>query len=334
MTPPLLDVAGLTVHYETPQGMVHAVRDVSISVAQREIVGLVGESGCGKSTLSAALLRLLPANGDVASGSVMFGDLDLLTLRESDMRNIRGSRIARIPQDPARALNPTRTIGRHLSDVLNAHGTPRGRALQRTRMCEVLSEVGLPDAPRLLRRYPHELSGGMRQRVAVAMALLLEPVLLIADEPTSALDVTLEAQIIELLRRLRDTHGTAILFVSHHLGVVSHLADRVCVMYAGQVVETGPVDRLYSSPQHPYTRALLAALPDISAVGEPLSVIPGRPPGLIPPPMGCAFAERCPMARDVCAIHVPDLLEEGGRSARCFALDPASDYESSQPMSA
>ena len=334
MNPSLLEVAELSVQYRTPKGTVHAVRDVSIRISEGEILGLVGESGCGKTTLSGALLRLLPANGDVVSGSIMFGELDLMTLRTSDMRNLRGSRIARIPQDPERSLNPTRTVGHHLSDVLEAHGVRGGRTRRRTRMLEVLKEVGLPDPARLLRRYPHELSGGMRQRVAIAMALLLEPALLVADEPTSALDVTLEAQIIELLRTLRDSHGTAILFVSHHLGVVSHLADRLCVMYAGQVVETGPVDRIYAAPQHPYTQALLGALPDLTTVGERLSVIPGRPPSLIAPPMGCAFAERCPIARDVCLARIPDLVEDGENHARCFALDHVPDYESGRPLTA
>jgi oligopeptide/dipeptide ABC transporter ATP-binding protein len=330
---PLLNMVGLSVRYRTPKGTVHAVRDVSISIAAGEVLGLVGESGCGKSSLSAALLQLLPANGQ-AAGSAMFGDVDLVALREADMRKLRGSRIARIPQDPERSLNPTRTVGRHLSDVLQAHGARGGKREQRARSLEVLSEVGLPDPVRLLGRYPHELSGGMRQRVAIAMALLLEPALLIADEPTSALDVTLEAQIIELLHTLRDSYGTAILFVSHHLGVVSHLADRLCVMYAGQVVETGPVEQVYDAPQHPYTQALLAALPDMSTVGEPLSVIPGRPPSLIAPPAGCAFFERCPIAHDMCAVRAPDLVEDGESSARCFALDPVCDYQSSRPISA
>ena len=236
----LLEVADLEVGYHVRSGVLRALTGVSFSVRSREIVGIVGESGCGKSTLASTLLRLLPPNGEIRSGSVIFRDRDVRTLSGDQLRDLRGREIAMIFQDPLTSLNPTFTVGRQMIDVQRAHlkadrGTLRRRAL------ELLEQVGIPDAAERLDDYPHQFSGGMRQRIMIAMALLLEPALLIADEPTSALDVTLEAQIVELLRRLRDSHGTAILFVSHDLGVISQLCDRVVVMYVGRVVEQGSV---------------------------------------------------------------------------------------------
>lgn len=330
MSEPLLRVEGLEVCYHVREGPLEALSDVTFDVQPGEIVGVVGESGCGKSTLSSALLRLLPPNGEITSGRILLKGRDLLGLSAEKMRHLRGSELVMIFQDPLTSLNPTFTIGTQMLDVQRAH-MPRGAAnadALRKRAMEALEQVGIPDVADCIDDYPHQFSGGMRQRIMIATALLLQPSLLIADEPTSALDVTLEAQILELLKRLRTTHGTAILFVSHDLGVIAQICDRVIVMYAGRAVEQADVASIFEHPRHPYTKALLAAIPSHRRRGDPLATIPGRVPSLSALPPGCKFVERCPHARTVCREHEPELKPVDGGEVRCFIYDQSSGYES------
>jgi len=329
---PLLEVEGLGVSYHVRGGELPALSDVGFEVGASEIVGIVGESGCGKSTLSSALMRLLPPNGRITAGRVAFKERDLLRLSAEEMRELRGSELVMIFQDPLTSLNPTFTIGTQMIDVQRAHerrGGRRADALRRRAM-EMLEQVGIPDVSERISDYPHQFSGGMRQRIMIATALMLEPALLIADEPTSALDVTLEAQIIELLKRLRETHGTAILFISHDLGVIAQLCDRVVIMYAGRAVETNDVVSIFERPRHPYTQALLAAIPSHRRRGDPLATIPGRVPSLSALPPGCKFIERCPHAHTVCGEHEPELRRVDGGEVRCYIYDPSSGYEFSE----
>jgi oligopeptide/dipeptide ABC transporter ATP-binding protein len=320
----LLDVEGLEVVYHTEEQPLTALHDVSFSVRPHEIVGIVGESGCGKSTLSATLMGLLPPNGEVTAGSIRYETNDVLGLRPEELRRLRGSDLAMIFQDPLSSLNPTFTIETQMRDVLRAHGGDHGG---RKHLVSLLERVGIPDAEARLNDYPHQFSGGMRQRIVIAMALMLEPALLLADEITSALDVTLEAQILELLRGLRDERGTAILFVSHDLGVIAQVCDRVIVMYAGRAVEEADVYALYERPLHPYTEALLAAVPSRARRGERLEAIPGRVPSLSALPPGCKFVDRCSYAQDVNREREPRWLQLNGRRVRCNRYDPESGYE-------
>ena len=306
---PALSVEHLSVGYAAPGGTVQALRDVSLAVAKGEVLGIMGESGCGKSTLAAAMMNLLPAAARVTAGAVRLNGTDLLRLPRAQMRALRGRAVAMVFQDPMTAFNPVLTIGRQLSDFTGA--APAAIAA-------MLSRVGIPDPARALARYPHELSGGMRQRVAIAAALLMQPQVLIADEPTTALDVTMEAQIIHLLRDLRATFDGAIVIVTHHLGVIAELCDRVAVMYAGEVVEVGPVDAIFHDARHPYTRALLACDP---AVVDPssgrLPAIGGRIPDLAHLPPGCAFAPRCAVALPECQTPVPRHSPTPDRTVLC-----------------
>jgi oligopeptide/dipeptide ABC transporter ATP-binding protein len=329
---PLLDVTGLDVVYHVRKAELRALSEVSFDVRRGEILGIVGESGCGKTTVSSTLMRLLPPNGEVVGGQATFKGRDLLVLSEEEMRELRGRELAMIFQDPLTSLNPTFTIGTQMIDVERAHVAGRGESnALRKRALEMLEQVGIPDVRERIGDYPHQFSGGMRQRIMIAMALMLEPALLIADEPTSALDVTLEAQILELLRRLRETHGTAILFISHDLGIVAQLCDRVVVMYAGRVVERGDVISIFEQPKHPYTKALLAAIPSHRRRGDPLAAIPGRVPSLSALPPGCTFVDRCPAARSVCHGTEPGLSTVEGTLVRCHIYDPLSGYETAVP---
>jgi oligopeptide/dipeptide ABC transporter ATP-binding protein len=328
VTDRLLEVEGIDVVYHTSQGALPALRDVGFSVAPGEILGIVGESGCGKSTLSSALLRLLPPNGEITGGQIRLKGRDLLRESEEQMRRLRGRELAMIFQDPLTSLNPAFTVGTQLVDVQAAHRSKRAdRKGMRRRAVETLEQVGIPDAAERINDYPHQFSGGMRQRIMIAMALMLEPALLIADEPTSALDVTLEAQILELLKRLRREHETTILFISHDLGVIAQLCDRVVVMYAGHTVEEGDVESIFARPLHPYTRALLAAVPSRMHRGGSLATIPGRVPSLSALPRGCTFADRCPHAQDVCRRDEVRYLDLEGRRVRCAMHDPASGFD-------
>ena len=327
-TAPVLEVDGLDVVYHAPPLAFHAVRDVGLAMAPGEIVGVIGESGCGKSTLAGAVLGLLAGNAEVLSGRVVLEGTDLVGLDEEGLRQVRGSHVALIPQDPLQALNPTLTVGRQMTDAVLAHKARRDRDRGQLRrdMLAMLERVGIPDGKDRIGRYPHEFSGGMRQRILIATALLLGPPVLVADEPTSALDVTLEAQIVQLLRGLRDERGTAIMFVTHNLGVVAQLCDRVVVMYAGRVVETADISPFYANPRHPYAQALLGAVPTHTRRTGRLTTIPGRVPSLAHLPSGCAFADRCPLTAPICRTVDPPPVVDGDSIVRCHARDPNSGW--------
>jgi oligopeptide/dipeptide ABC transporter ATP-binding protein len=320
-TDPVLEIEGLSVDFLTPRGRVHALRHVGLRVARRRIVGIVGESGSGKSTLILAALALLPGNAEILCGSVLFGGADVLRLPPRALRELRGRRIAIVFQDPMTSLNPVLSIATQLTD-LQYRERGLGREDKRGRAVAMLQRVGIPDAASRIDHYPHQFSGGMRQRIAIAMALLAGPDLLIADEPTTALDVTLEAQIIHLLRELRQGLEGSILFVSHNLGLIAELCDDVVVMYAGEVVEEGTVFDLFHRPAHPYTQALLECDPASAEVaGGELATIPGEVPDLIRPPRGCVFAPRCSHAFARCREVTPGWTGVApGHRARCHLL--------------
>jgi len=299
----LLALEHVDVGFATEDGRVSAVSDVSLSVSEGEIFGLVGESGCGKTTLAMALMGLLPATAHVA-GSVRFQGLELLGLPPDELRKLRGDRISMIFQDPMTSLDPTFPVGEQVAETITAHRDVDD-ARARERALELLGGVGIPEPERRFGDAPHRLSGGMRQRVVIATALANEPALVLADEPTTALDVTIQAQVLDLLRDLRTRLQTTIVLITHDLGVVAQICDRVGVMYAGQLVEVAPVSEIFRSPRHPYTQALLAALPTQQQVPGSLRVIPGRVPNLADPPPGCRFSTRCPYVMDVCATVPP-----------------------------
>jgi peptide/nickel transport system ATP-binding protein len=303
----LLALEHVDVGFATEDGRVSAVTDVSLSVSEGEIFGLVGESGCGKTTLAMALMGLLPVTAHVA-GSVRFQGLELLGLPPDELRKLRGDRISMIFQDPMTSLDPTFPVGEQVAETITAHRDVND-AWARERALELLRDVGIPEPERRFGDAPHRLSGGMRQRVVIATALANEPALVLADEPTTALDVTIQAQVLDLLRDLRTRLQTTIVLITHDLGVVAQICDRVGVMYAGQLVEVAPVSEIFRSPRHPYTQALLAALPTQQQVPGSLRVIPGRVPNLADPPPGCRFSTRCPYVMDVCAA-VPPLAHE------------------------
>ncbi|MDG4874063.1 ABC transporter ATP-binding protein [Mesorhizobium sp. WSM4935] len=317
-----LAASGLSVRYETPHGSVHALRHVDIEAHPGEVIGIVGESGCGKSTLVTALANLLPANARIA-GSIRYNGVDLTKLDAHRQRLLRGDEIALVGQDPMTAFNPVLTIGDQLVDFQH-HRKDLSRAQKRARIATMLGRVGIADAERRMQSYPHELSGGMRQRVAIAAALLTDPGLLIADEPTTALDVTMEAQIIHLLRGLRREYNGIIIVVSHHLGVIAELCDRVYVMYAGEVVEGGEVDAIFHDPRHPYTQALLACDPArFHDRLDRLPTIPGSLPSLTQPLPGCVYAPRCDRAFAPCGSIAPPLTRlTACHAARCHAVTP------------
>ena len=312
----------LSVRYETPHGAVHALRHVDIEAHPGEVIGIVGESGCGKSTLVTALANLLPANARI-DGSISYNGVDLAKLDAHHQRLLRGDEIALVSQDPMTAFNPVLTIGDQLVDFQH-HRKDLGRGEKRARIAAMLGRVGISDAERRMNSYPHELSGGMRQRVAIAAALLTDPGLLIADEPTTALDVTMEAQIIHLLRELRREYNGIIIVVSHHLGVIAELCDRVYVMYAGEVVEGGEVDAIFHDARHPYTQALLACDPArFHEKLDRLPTIPGTLPNLTQPPSGCVYAARCDRAFAPCGSIAPPLVKlSASHVARCHAVTP------------
>jgi oligopeptide/dipeptide ABC transporter ATP-binding protein len=289
---PILQVKGLRTSFKTREGVVKAVDGIDFSVGRGEIMGLVGESGCGKSVTSLSILRLVASPGSIDAGQIVFDGKDLMTLSSEEMRQIRGDRITMIFQQPTSSLNPVRDVDWQISEVLELHRKMKGDAAH-GRALELLRMVGIPDPERRLKSFPHELSGGMAQRVMIAMALACEPDLLIADEPTTALDVTIQAQILDLMRKLRDETGTAIILITHDLGVVAEMCDRVAVMYAGEIVEQTDVASLFRAPLHPYTRGLIGSIPVVGDVKESLSTIPGNVPNLINLPAGCRFAPRC-----------------------------------------
>jgi peptide/nickel transport system permease protein len=315
----LMSVQNLSVEFATSRGLQTVVDNVSFDVKHGEVVGLVGESGCGKSVTSLALMRLIGTPpGRIKEGRVIFDGHDLLAMPFDDLRDLRGHGMSMVFQDPMSSLNPAYTIGNLLVEAIRLHqNMPKAQA--ETRAAELLDFVGIPDARARLKEYPHRLSGGMRQRVLIAIALANNPKLVIADEPTTALDVTIQAQIIELLERLRQEFNMSLIFVTHDLGIVADICDRVVVMYAGQVVESAPVHELFAEPRHPYTRALLAAMPQSQGGNQRLNAIPGRVPGPGAWPVGCRFASRCPLAVEACTAGPIDLLPvDANRSARCI----------------
>ena len=319
MTGPVLDIRDLSVNYRTEQGMLRALRNVNLQVQPGRIVGIVGESGCGKSTLISAIIRLLAPNAEIAGGSILWKGSDLLTLDAKAMRALRGKEISMVFQDPMSSLNPVLTIGRQMTDV--QHRDSRSRQEKRARAIRMLERVDIPNPKEQLDRYPHHLSGGMRQRVAIAMALMTEPGLLIADEPTTALDATLEIQIIHRLQKLQRDFDCSILFISHHLGVIAELCEEVVVMYAGEVVESGPMRDVFSTPQHPYTRKLLECDPArIAEVSRHLPVISGQLPDLVDLPAGCVFCERCNQAIEKCRTERP-IAGNGSHNAACHLVN-------------
>ncbi len=321
MSSTILEVEGLEIRYHTRQGTLTAIRDVGFEIREGEIVGIVGESGCGKSTVAASMLRLLPPNGRITRGRISFKGQDLAQANEEQMRQLRGQELSMIFQDPMTSLNPVFTIEAQMIDALQAHNG-RGRSNElRQRAVQILERVGIPDAEERIQYFPHQFSGGMRQRIMIAIALLANPALLVADEPTSALDVTLEAQILHLIRSLRDEFGTAILYISHDLGVMAQLCDRIIVMYAGNVVESGDVYAIFDSPKHPYTQALLNSHPSRKSGRARLSTIPGTVPSLKDMPAGCKFAPRCRIAQDVCHKMEPRYLRAGAQQVLCHAYD-------------
>ncbi len=306
----ILDVRNLKVEFDTQDGVVHAVNGISYQLHKGETLGIVGESGCGKSVSVLSIMRLLPSPpARIAEGEIWFMGQNLLTLPEAEMRRVRGSKVAMVFQDPMTSLNPVLTIGYQLIEPLRLHlGMEEDEA--RERAAELLRMVGIPEAEKRLDDYPHQFSGGMRQRVMIAMALACNPALLIADEPTTALDVTIQAQIVDLVKRLQDQLGMALIWITHDLGVVAGLAERVIVMYAGFIVEDALVDDLYENPRHPYTKALLRSLPRMDgSPGEKLETIEGLPPDLIQLPRGCPFAPRCKYAKEICFEQNPPLEE-------------------------
>ncbi len=319
---PLLEIADLKVNFFTADGIARAVDGLDLTVAAGETVGLVGESGCGKSVTALATLRLVDHPGLIAHGSrVRFEGRDLLTLAERDIRAVRGNHLALIPQEPAAALNPVLTVGSQIAEVVRAHQHVT-RAEAAWRAVELLKEVGIPDPEKRARAYAHQLSGGMRQRVLIAIALACHPRLLLADEPTTALDVTIQAEILELLDRLQRQHGMAVLLITHNLGLVAERTRRVYVMYAGQIVEEAPTVELFGAPAHPYTQGLMAAVPRPDAPRERLASIPGQVPPATAWPSGCRFHPRCPFAFDRCTAEMPPLLDAGeGRKARCWLVE-------------
>ncbi len=304
----VLEVKNLVTRFHTPEGTVHAVNGVSFDLDEGETLGIVGESGCGKSVTMLSLLQLIPQPpGKIMDGQALFMGSDLLAMRREEISSVRGAQIGMVFQDPMTSLNPVLTIGRQLKEPLIIHQN-RNREDAQARAIELLQLVGIPSAESRLDDYPHQFSGGMRQRVMIAMALACTPQLLIADEPTTALDVTIQAQIIELVKRLREKMGMAIIWITHDLGVVAGLAHRVIVMYAGFIVEHASVKELYANPQHPYTRGLLGSLPRVDERrDERLVNIEGLPPDMLNPPRGCPFAPRCPYAYDRCRDENPAL---------------------------
>ena len=322
---PVLQVSDLTTRFNMEDGTVHAVNGVSFDLADGEVVGIVGESGSGKSVSMMSLLRLIPMPpGEIVGGEAIFEDADLLSMGLDDLRKVRGGRIGFIFQDPMTSLNPVLTVGYQITESLKVHQPGRASEL-RERALDLLKLVGIPSPEQRLQSFPHELSGGMRQRVMIAVALACRPRVLVADEPTTALDVTIQAQILELVKDLREKLGMAVIWITHDLGVVAGLVDRVLVMYGGQIVEEAPVDEFYAEPRHPYSQGLLASLPSAAMPGQRLVNIVGQPPDLRTSPTSCSFAPRCPHAFDRCLQENPTLVQVSATRRLACWLDSDRD---------
>jgi len=314
----LLKLKGVKTYFFTEEGIVHAVDGLDFQVRRGETLGIVGESGCGKSVTSMSILRLLGKTGKIVEGEIIFDNENMLELSEEEMRKIRGNRISMIFQQPTTCLNPVFRIGEQVMEALEIHQGLSGDEA-RKRAIELFVLVGIPDPARRMRSFPHEISGGQAQRVMIAMALACNPELLIADEPTTALDVTIQAQILDLMRELREKVNTAIILITHDLGVIAEMAENVMVMYAGKAVEYAPVGQLFEAPKHPYTQGLIASTPILGVVRDELATIPGQVPSLLNPPKGCRFAPRCAYRMDQCSEEEPPLIKlEGERLVRCW----------------
>jgi len=315
---PLLEIRRLCTEFRLATGVLKAVRCVDLALEPGETLALVGESGCGKSITAASIMRLVPPPGRIVSGSILFKGADLLKLSEDEMRGIRGNRIGMVFQDPMTSLNPVFTVGYQVAEGLRIHrGLSRGEAEREA--VGILEQVGIPAPGERISDYPHQLSGGMRQRVMIAMALACGPELVIADEPTTALDVTIQAQILELLDRLKTENRMGLILITHNLGIVAERAHRTAIMYAGQIVETAETSELFRNPLHPYTRGLLASLPEFGTPGEKLATIAGSVPDLRSDLSGCPFRERCPIGDDACAREDTEMKEAGhGHLVRCM----------------
>ena len=322
-TPAALELIGLRTEFRIGGAWYPAVRDLSLRLERNETLALVGESGCGKSVTALSVMGLVqPPFGRVAAGSILLDGVELAGASEKTLEAIRGDRMAMIFQEPMTSLNPVMTVGDQVAESLMIHrGLSRAAALEKARA--LFEEVKIPSPAARLREYPHQFSGGMRQRVMIAMALACDPAVLLADEPTTALDVTIQAQVLGLLADLRERHGMAVLFITHNLGVVAQIADRVAVMYAGEIVEQGPVEVIFADPRHPYTRALFAAIPRLDQSEQELSAIGGRVPPLDQMPQGCRFAPRCPLAQDGCEVPQPLVALAANHAARCHVTTAA-----------
>ncbi len=323
---PLLQITNLRTVIPTRTGQVVPVDGVSISIPAHKTVGLVGESGCGKSMTAMSVMGLVPSPGHIASGSIRLGDIELTKLSEKQLRNLTGDRLSIIFQEPMTSLNPVMKVGKQVSEAITLHKKV-SKAEAKAQTIEIFRQVGIPEPAKRYHAYPHELSGGLRQRVMIGMAMVCKPDLLISDEPTTALDVTIEAQILHLMRQLRDTEGTSILMITHNLGVVAEICDYVYVMYAGQVVEYAEVFELFRNPLHPYTVGLMGALPSVDKKGR-LQSIPGTVPSLDALPSGCRLCDRCAHATDRCRKEEPQLRDVGGgHLVRCFLREEGGKEE-------
>jgi oligopeptide/dipeptide ABC transporter ATP-binding protein len=326
VTGPLLEIRRLSTHYVSARGtrVTRAVDDVTLSLDQGQTLGIVGESGSGKTTLALTLLRMLPPAAKIVSGEIMFEGVDLMKKSESEMRRIRGKRIAMILQDPMASLNPLFTVGDQVAEPIRVH-EGAGRKNAWTRATDLLKAVRIAAPERRVREYPHQLSGGMRQRIVGAIAISCEPRVLIADEPTTSLDLTIQAQYLKLLRDLQRAHNLALIFITHNLGIVAKMCDQVAVMYAGRLVEAGPVKQIYNSPAHPYTQALLESIPRLGDSRKRLTAIDGQPPDPSAPPPGCAFHPRCPKILDRCRTESPpEFRVTDTQTSRCWLSAPVN----------
>ena len=319
----ILEVHDLEIRYVTDEETVQAVNDITFSLERGESIGLVGETGAGKTTTALGIMGLVPdPPGEIVKGSILFEGEDLLKLSEKQMRRIRGGKISMIFQDPMTSLNPTMKVGKQIEEMLKEHCKEMSKADRKARAIELLSLVGISNPEARYDQYPHQLSGGMRQRVVIAIALACDPKVLIADEPTTALDVTIQAQILDLMRDLQKKIKTSIIIITHNLGVVANIADRVAVMYGGKLVETGDVEDIFHNPCHEYTKGLLRSIPKAHEKGGELQAIPGTPPDLMEPPVGCPFAARCKETMIVCQKYMPDYTDCGkNHKSACWMLD-------------
>jgi oligopeptide/dipeptide ABC transporter ATP-binding protein len=312
----ILEIQNLKVHFPIHIGTVRAVENVSLDLQQGEVMGLVGESGCGKSTLGFSILRLLRPPGTIADGQIRYHGNDIVKMREKDLLNIRGKRIAMIFQDPLTSLNPLFRVGDQFVETIRSHENRVSKKECLRRAGEILNNLGI--APERLAEYPHQMSGGMRQRIMIGMALILNPDLLIADEPTTSLDVIVEAQFLDLLNELRKQFNLTILLISHNLGIVAQMTDRITVMYGGRIAESGRAEDVFADPMHPYTQGLLASIPNIKLEQPELHTMPGAPPDLVNPPPGCVFSPRCPHVMEKCRREVPPSIHRKDHLAVCW----------------